>query len=62
MGEKDYEGCEFNKVYFERPSAVLDSLTLARILFDGRDYLECAAILEGCLFSMGPEFYDTNIS
>ena len=34
----------FNKVFFEKPSEVVDTLNLARSLFDLKEYRKCAHI------------------
>jgi hypothetical protein len=36
----------FNKVWFEKPSEVSDSMNLARVLFDLREYRKCAHTLK----------------
>lgn len=36
----------FNKVYFERPNEATDSLNLARVLFDLREYRKCVNLLK----------------
>lgn len=36
----------FNKIFFEEPCGALDSLNLARTLFDLREYRKCAHVLQ----------------
>ena len=36
----------FNKVFFEQPSSALDSLNLARVLFDNHEFKKCSFILK----------------
>jgi hypothetical protein len=70
VGKKDEEG-PFNKVFFEHPNSALDFLNVARILFDEREYQNCANILQPyCLpppvpegnqqVQIHPAFYQTN--
>ena len=35
-----------NKVFFERPASSLDTLNLARILYDDKNYQQCAQVLK----------------
>jgi hypothetical protein len=37
---------QFNKIYFEKPNEVTDTLNLARALFDLREYRKAAHILK----------------
>ena len=40
----------FNKVFFEHPNSALDYLNVARILFDDKEYQNCANLLQSyCL-------------
>jgi len=46
LREGDKSSLPFYRVFEEHPSGVLDALNLARILFDERDYVNCASILK----------------
>jgi hypothetical protein len=44
LEESDRSEC-FDKVFYEKPSEVLDTLNLGRTLFELREYQKCAHLL-----------------
>lgn len=52
----------FNKVFFEHPNNALDFLNIARLLFDEREFENCANLLQPfCVPSPeGTAFFQTN--
>ena len=46
LDEQDLTSPNFDKVFFERPSQLNDTLNLARTLFELREYRKCAYMLD----------------